>query len=185
VVEDRPGPGEAPARRGGMRHPGTDHPDALATSIAASWPTISPVLLDLDLLACWHRPSRSHHGSQAGCPRLGWDSETLTGVLLATVPDPAIGPRRQTQPRPPAANDTMAVGGQPDPFSRHHSVPQGDTSTQAKIPARGGKLAGTYQGRPGPCPLRGAVTVQRPSRAPHLHPQGWPPAMSHLSAIEG
>jgi hypothetical protein len=134
VVEDRPGPGEAPARRGGMRHPGTDHPDALATSIAASWPTISPVLLDLDLLACWHRPSRSHHGSQAGCPRLGWDSETLTGVLLATVPDPAIGPRRQTQPRPPAANDTMAVGGQPDPFSRHHSVPQGDTSTQTKIP---------------------------------------------------
>jgi hypothetical protein len=43
---------------------------------------------------------------------------------------------------------------------------------QVKIPARGGKLPGTYQGRRGPCPLRGAVTAQGPSRAAHLHPSG-------------
>jgi hypothetical protein len=32
---------------------------------------------------------------------------------------------------------------------------------QVKIPARGGKLPGTYQGRRGPCPLRGAVNGPR------------------------
>jgi hypothetical protein len=46
------------------------------------------------------------------------------------------------------------------------------THPQVKIPARGGKLPGTYQGRRGPCPLRGAVTAQGPSRAAHLHPSG-------------
>jgi hypothetical protein len=43
---------------------------------------------------------------------------------------------------------------------------------QVKIPARGGKLPGTYQGRRGPRPLRGAVNGQGWSCAAHLHPSG-------------
>jgi hypothetical protein len=43
---------------------------------------------------------------------------------------------------------------------------------QVKIPGRGGKLPGTYQGRRGPRPLRGAVNGPGPCRAAHLHPSG-------------
>src|SRR5512132_4624548 len=88
---------------------------------------------------------------------LGWDTETLTGVLVATVRDPAIGPPAPDSGTASNGQGHIGVGGQPAPFSRQHGVPQGDTSTQAKIPARGGKLPGTYQGRRGPRPLRGAV----------------------------
>jgi hypothetical protein len=56
---------------------------------------------------------------------------------------------------------------------------------QVKIPARGGKLPGTYQGRRGPRP------PPRSSQRPRGHGvlpifirQGWPQAMSHLSEID-
>jgi hypothetical protein len=54
----------------------------------------------------------------------------------------------------------------PPPESNRRSHPQ------VKIPARGGKLPGTYQGRRGPRPLRGAVNGPGASRATHLHPSG-------------
>src|SRR5215213_8725360 len=57
---------------------------------------------------------------------------------------------------------------------------------QVKISARGGKLPDTYQGRRGPGPPprsrqrpRGRVVL------PIFIRQGWPQAMSHLSAIGG
>jgi hypothetical protein len=53
---------------------------------------------------------------------------------------------------------------------------------QVKIAGRGGKLPGTYQGRRGPRPLRGAVNGPGAVSCCHLHPSGWPKAMSQLSA---
>ena len=41
---------------------------------------------------------------------------------------------------------------------------------QVKIPGRGGKLPGTYQGRRGPRPSAEQSTTQGPSCAAHLHP---------------
>jgi hypothetical protein len=64
----------------------------------------------------------------------------------------------------------IGVGGQPHPFSRQHGVPQGDTSTQVKIPARGGKLPGTYQVDADLAPS--AEQAQGPSGAAQLHPSG-------------
>src|SRR5215218_344634 len=67
-------------------------------------------------------------GRRRAARGLGWDTETLTGVLVATVRDPAIGPRRQTQARPPAAKDTSASAGSPTHFhastASHKGIPR-------------------------------------------------------------
>jgi hypothetical protein len=55
-------------------------------------------------------------------------------VLKATVRDPAVGPRRQTESRPPTTKDASASAGNPPQFSRPHGVPAGDTSTEPKSP---------------------------------------------------
>jgi hypothetical protein len=52
---------------------------------------------------------------------------------------------------------------------------------QVKIPGRGGKLPGTYQGRRGPRPLRGAVNGPGAVSCCHLHPSGV--AAGHESLI--
>jgi hypothetical protein len=90
--------------------------DALATSIAATRPTISSWS---STSTCWpagtDRPPPIT-GRRRAARGLGWDTETLTGVLVATVRDPAVGPRRQTQARPPTAKDTSASAGNPTHF---------------------------------------------------------------------
>jgi hypothetical protein len=113
---DLPDRGDALARPGGMGHPGTDHAGRLGDIDRGDPAQDLLVLVDLDLLVCWHRPSSSITGRKLGCPGLGWDTETLTGVLVATVRDPAVGPRRQTQARPPTAKDTSASAGNPPHF---------------------------------------------------------------------
>src|SRR5215218_8949157 len=91
-------------------------PDALATSIAATRSMISP---RSSTSTCWpagtDRPPPIT-GRRRAARGLGWDTETLTGVLVATVRDPAIGPRRQTQARPPTAKDISASAGSPTHF---------------------------------------------------------------------
>ncbi len=91
-------------------------PDALATSIAATRPTISSCS---STSTCWpagtDRPPPIT-GRRRAARGLGWDTETLTGVLVATVRDPTVGPRRQTQARPPTAKDTSASAGNPTHF---------------------------------------------------------------------
>jgi hypothetical protein len=117
-----------------------------------------------------------------GCPRrtLRWGQALHTAwdppfdirrvSLVASTPlkRPHVASARGNSARPcyrapapdsgTASNDQghIGVGGQPAPISRQHGVPR-DTSTQVKIPGRDGKLPGTYQGRRGPRPLRGAV----------------------------
>jgi hypothetical protein len=49
---DLPDPGDAPARPGGMRHPGTDHPRRLGDIDRGDPAHDLLVLVDLDLLAC-------------------------------------------------------------------------------------------------------------------------------------
>jgi hypothetical protein len=56
-----------------MRHADTDHPRRLGDVDRGDPFHDLLVVFDLDLLACWHRPSSSHHGSQTGCPGLGWE----------------------------------------------------------------------------------------------------------------
>src|SRR5215212_7211485 len=91
-------------------------PDALATSIAA---TRSRICSCSSTSTCWPagtaRPPPIT-GRRRAARGLGWDTETLTGVLVATVRDPAVGPRRQTQARPPTAKDTSASAGSPTHF---------------------------------------------------------------------
>ena len=99
------------------------------------------MLFDLDLLARLAPtvllPSRVAVRAARG-PRLG--TETLTGVLVATVRDPAVGPRRQTQARPPTAKDTSASAATAHFHARTAS--HKGYLTQAKIPARSGELPG-------------------------------------------
>jgi hypothetical protein len=111
-----PDRGDAPARLGGMRHAGADHAGRLGDVNGGDPFHDLLVLVDLDLLACWHRPSSFYHGSRRAARGLGGETETLTGVLVATVRDPAVGPRRQTQARPPTAKDTSASAGSPTHF---------------------------------------------------------------------
>ena len=48
------------------------------------------MLVDLDLLALWHRPPPHRVGERvAGLPGGSVGTETLTGVLEATVRDPS------------------------------------------------------------------------------------------------
>jgi hypothetical protein len=72
-----------------MGHPGTDHAGRLGDIDRGDPAHDLLALVDLDLLACWHRPSSSITGRRRAARGLGWDTETLTGVLVATVRDPA------------------------------------------------------------------------------------------------
>jgi hypothetical protein len=146
-------------------------PDALATSIAATRSTISS---RSSTSTCW----------PAGTDRL------LSSRVAGGLPGARLGYRnsdrraRGNSARPcyraPAPDSGTAssgqghigVGGQPDPFSRQHGVPQGDTSTQVKIADHSGKLPGTHHGRRGPRPSAEQWTAQRPSCVAHLRPSG-------------
>jgi hypothetical protein len=122
---DLPDPGDTLARLGGMRHPGTDHAGRLGDIDRGDPAHDLLVLVDLDLLACWHRPSSSHHGSQTGCPgaRLGYRNadrrargNSARPCRRAPAPDSGTASNGQGH---------IGVGGQPHPFSRPHGVPQG------------------------------------------------------------
>src|SRR5215211_4803120 len=111
-------------------------PDALATSIAA---TRSTTCSCSSTSTCWpdcwpDGTDRPPHriGTQMGCPGARWDTETLTGVLVATVRDPADRPRRQTDSRPQAVKDTSASAGNPPHFHARTASPAGATSTDRK-----------------------------------------------------
>jgi hypothetical protein len=71
-------------------------------------------------------------GSGRGCPGARWGTGTLIGVLKATVRDPAVGPRRQTESRPPTTKDTPASAGNPAHFHTC-AASRRDTSTETKI----------------------------------------------------
>src|SRR5215217_2311631 len=149
-------------------------PDALATSIAATRSTICSCS---STSTCWpdcwpDGTDRPPHriGSQMGCPGARWDTETLTGVLVATVRDPADRPRRQTDSRPQAVKDTSASAGSHPIFTPARRPPQGLTRLKRKSPV--------YQ-----------QALPRESRAwpgmPDSHPSWRPQAMGVLSAITG
>src|SRR5215217_8046563 len=149
-------------------------PDALATSIAATRSTICSCS---STSTCWpdcwpDGTDRPPHriGSQMGCPGARWDTETLTGVLVATVRDPADRPRRQTDSRPQAVKDTSASAGSHPIFTPARRPPQGLTRLKRKSPV--------YQ-----------QALPRESRAwpgmPDSHPSWRPQAMGVLSGIEG
>jgi hypothetical protein len=70
---DLPDRGDAPARLGLMRHPDTHHPRRLGHIDRGDPFHELLVLVDLDLLACWHRPSSSRYRSQTGCPGARWE----------------------------------------------------------------------------------------------------------------
>src|SRR5215216_1313188 len=103
-------------------------PDALATSIAATRSTICSCS---STSTCWpdcwpDGTDRPPHriGSQMGCPGARWDTETLNGVLVATVRDPSDRPRRQTDSRPQAVKDTSASAGSHPIFTTARRHPQ-------------------------------------------------------------
>ena len=132
---DLPDPGAALARLGGMRHAGADHAGRLGDVDRGDPFQDLLVVFDLDLLACWHRPSSSHHGSQAGCPgaRLGYRNSdrrargnSARPCCRAPAPDSGTASNGQGH---------IGVGGQPDPFSRLHGVPQGILRLRRKCPA--------------------------------------------------
>ena len=131
-------------------------PDALATSIAATRPTISSCS---STSTCWpagtDRPPPIT-GRRRAARGLGWDTETLTGVLVATVRDPAVGPRRQTQARPPTAKDTSASAGNPTHFHASTASHKGYLDS-GEDPRPRWQTAWYLPGRRGPRPLRGAV----------------------------
>jgi len=170
---DLPHRGDALARLGGMRHAGTDHPRRLGDIDRGDPAHDLLVLVDLDLLACWHRaPPWSHRdGSRAARGSVGDRNadrrargNSARPCCRAPAPDSGTASSGQGH---------IGVGGQPDPFPRQHGVPQGDTSTQVKIPARGGKLPGTYTMVDADLPSSAKQsTTQRPCRAAHLHPSG-------------
>src|SRR5215216_590956 len=116
-------------------------PDALATSIAATRSTICSCS---STSTCWpdcwpDGTDRPPHriGSQMGCPGARWDTETLTGVLVATVRDPADRPRRQTDSRPQAVKDTSASAGSHPIFTPARRPPQGLTRLIRNLPVGG------------------------------------------------
>ena len=119
-----PDRGDAPARVGGMRHAGADHAGRLGDVDRGDPLQDLLVLVDLDLLAWWHRPSSSYHGSR-------WAARGSVGDRNADRR--ARGNSARPCYRAPAPDSGTAssgqghigVGGQPDPFSRQHGVPQG------------------------------------------------------------
>src|SRR5512132_1146711 len=66
---DLPDPGAALARPGGMRHAGADHPGRLGDIDRGDPFHDLLVVFDLDLLACWHRPSSSITGRRRAAQR--------------------------------------------------------------------------------------------------------------------
>src|SRR5512132_1374466 len=114
-------------------------PDALATSIAATRATSSSGSSTSTMSLSTVSPSWATSlppailGIGSGLPGSPVGTGTLTGVLKATVRDPAVGPRRQTESRPPTTKHASASPGNPPRFSRPHGVPAGDTSTETKI----------------------------------------------------
>jgi hypothetical protein len=155
---DLPDRGDAPARVGGMRQAGADHPGRLGDVDGGDPLHDLLVLVDLNLLACWHRPSSSYHGSRRAARGLGWETETLTGVLMATVRDPAVGPRRQTQARPPTAKDTSASAGSPTHFHASTASHKGHFDS-GEDPRSRWQTTWYLPGRRGPRLLREAVTA--------------------------
>src|SRR5215216_6420006 len=116
-------------------------PDALATSIAA---TRSTTCSCSSTSTCWpdcwpDGTDRPPHriGSQMGCPGARWDTETLTGVLVATVRDPSDRPRRQTDSRPQAVKDTSASAGSHPIFTPARRPPQGLSRMKRESPVGG------------------------------------------------
>jgi hypothetical protein len=105
-----------------------------------------------------------YHGSQMGCPGARLGTETLTGVLVATVRDPAIGPRRQTAPRPPTTKGTPASAGNPTLFTPARRPP-GTPRLKRKSPVQ--QRALRHQGEPSSGP-----------GMPDSHPSWRPPAMA-------
>src|SRR5215216_582751 len=66
---DLPDRGGALARLGGMRHAGAHHPRRLGDIDRGDPLHDLLMLVDLDLLTCWHRPSSSPHRVADGLPR--------------------------------------------------------------------------------------------------------------------
>jgi len=101
------------------------------------------------------------------------------------VRDPAIGPGarlRHGLQRPRTHRRRRATR----PIFTPARRPTRDTSTQVKIPARGGKLPGYLpRSTRTPPPPRSSQRPRGRLVLPIFIPQGWPPAMSHLSGIEG
>ena len=64
---------------------------------------------------------------------LGQGTESLTGVLEATVRDPyRSGPQRQTDQRDHRSQGQHGVGRHPNPFSRPQDVTERATTTDQK-----------------------------------------------------
>src|SRR5215217_3985246 len=100
-------------------------PDALATSIAATRSTICSCSSTSTCLPSGTTTAPCPEGWGCGCPGARLGTETLIGVLEATVRDP---PDRAPAPNCLTASTTKqasGVGGQPARFSRLHGVPAG------------------------------------------------------------
>src|SRR5512133_698332 len=100
-------------------------PDALATSIAATRSTICSCSSTSTCLPSGTTRAPCPEGWGCGCPGARLGTETLIGVLEATVRDP---PDRAPAPNCLTASTTKqasGVGGQPARFSRLHGVPAG------------------------------------------------------------
>src|ERR671935_2520743 len=161
-------------------------PDALATSIAATRSTICSCS---STWTCWPAGTDvllTASGRRWAAQGLGWDTETLTGVLMATMRDPAVGPRRQTQARPPTAKDTPASAGSPPHFHACTTSHRGhfDSGEDPRPPWQTAwYLPRSTWTSPPPRSSqrpRGRVVL------PIFIRRGWPaPAMGGLSGIEG
>src|SRR5512132_1182235 len=127
-------------------------PDALATSIAATRATSSSGSSTSTMSLSTVSPSWATSlppaigGVGSGLPGSPVGTGTLTGVLKATVRDPAVGPRRQTESRPPTTKHASASAGNPTHFRAHATSPR-DTSTDPKI--HGGRARGCIRAPPG------------------------------------
>jgi hypothetical protein len=105
-------------------------PDALATSIAATCATISSGASTSAMSPSWATSlPPAIVGVGSGCPGARWGTGTLIGVLKATVRDPAVGPRRQTESRPQTTKDASASAGSPAHFHTC-AASRRDTSTE-------------------------------------------------------
>jgi hypothetical protein len=70
------------------------------------------------------------------------------------IPPPLESSANASRPTTPADRRT---GSSREVCEQFHRLLAPRPHPQVKIPARGGKLPGTYQGRRGPRPLRGAI----------------------------
>src|SRR5512132_3711402 len=100
-------------------------PDALATSIAATRSTICSCSSTSTCLPSGTTRAPCPEGWGCGCPGARLGTETLIGVLEATVRDPPDRPRRQTVLRPQRpSRHPASAGNQPD-FHACTASPQG------------------------------------------------------------